>query len=1213
MRVLKFTLLITIYIGLASVSYSQSENETFRKCYIIAYQSKNDFLRAESGSCIRKTLKDWFNNQVAECKPNDSKGVVPADFFNPEEDEILFYDFGLYRDGYSYYYHYPESDTSAFFSAFADNFLRLHSRFSQEQESADDFLDKCFDNCHKSIRDRGYFTEMVSMSNYVFPLLFAKLPKKIYAQEYYVLQLSDFTNRSEIGTAYDYQQLQQVMRSKATLLRDNFIDPLEANLGKMEKFYYSYTGSRPIFIYCYTPKEILYPTSKDVKFEQIEYGKDNYRKDVVNIEFRHNEQLVVNKLAEEIFAVKDNQTIPVSSRLIIEPAPEPKKQKDENVKLYTIDVDVIELATVVRDKDFDNLEAVYTFYAKQHLLNVPDCNIGYVRIASDDILLSDIVFRENPADLLRNKLWNLARIVVPLVIFITLLLLGIAIYRGRVKRFKVTVIGYTEKLYKEIKDCTTKEHDYYTWKENDKKDINLTVTITPEYKRWFKIKWGCRLNLKGTDIEELKNTGLEVRIHNGREKGEILGDDFFPDKIGGKFKYGIRITPTVNTKWDFEGQRYIFTLRTYFYEVKHTFLGLSHKKRIPYDDDLYKFEIGKKEFGTIWSGFDPGTTGASVAFGRTQHDIYLSKVEDSNKESGLSEINSSVIAFEKKLQENTYEGWRPGIDYLYGNDAAGATYLKDYFCSMKKTLGYDLDFPIRVDGKELFQLKGEQIFSLQIRGMYKDLQRYLQKEGNGYLSKKEKAELFENEEEYIPRRVVVAVPNSFNNYRTQAMIDSIVSCGKFEEIITVYEPEAVLFYCIKEGIVKANSKVLIFDMGGATINATFFDYQYKKPKYIIDTLGRIGYGIGGDTIDFCIINAILAMSAVRDALSIVDDNGANEYRDNNANKLIKLALKIKEDIVADYESDMAYLIDAYFLQELIYSTLGVTIDITHETDEFQEWFGNAGQYFFDTFIEPVVYKNIRDAIKELTAFNEVSACEFSLIFSGRSTAFPFVKEHVIKALQEQGFNKGQVKKIDEDNSLDKLKTVVAEGACFYGISREYIELVNNKSFYSFVLKRHKAFDKDSIEYKTFIARGEKKKKIKIRGFNKIGNNKYEYSGATKDRYDMGLCKTIPIKENEDPKFINDGQRADIYQVTGNNPQEVFNEQKKHKITYLTSLNAKGGITELELEMQPNDNIFCIARYDSNPDQDEIKKANVESRDIGDENDEHYIFALKNNS
>ena len=64
------------------------------------------------------------------------------------------------------------------------------------------------------------------------------------------LQISDFDNLSQRGSARDYLQLQAVMGSASRILRRSFIDPLENNLEKRTLFSEAYnTGNKIVSIY----------------------------------------------------------------------------------------------------------------------------------------------------------------------------------------------------------------------------------------------------------------------------------------------------------------------------------------------------------------------------------------------------------------------------------------------------------------------------------------------------------------------------------------------------------------------------------------------------------------------------------------------------------------------------------------------------------------------------------------------------------------------------------------------------------------------------------------------------------------------------------------------------------------------------------------------------------------------------------------------------
>jgi molecular chaperone DnaK (HSP70) len=1084
------------------------------------------------------------------------------------------------------------SDSAAYFNSFTDNFLRFQNQYSQEKGNVTDFLNKCFTDCRQSIVEKGNIGTSASLSNYVFPLLFVRLPSRIHAQEYYVLQISDFDNLSQKGSARDFEQLQQVMGHAATsVLRKSYIDLLEGNLGKRMLFYNAFqTGSKIVSIYCYTPERLQMPTiNSNVKLKQKKYNKDSYQYDAVNIGFEHNTQFTVKELYEDMSAQKvDNERQSVFHREI-EPLPEAIAQQKENNYLYTIDGGNVTLTPQVKDKDFDNIEIQYTFFVQQQLLNTPDCQLGYVCFTSRDLPLSDIDFRDSFFTIFWYWFWKL----LPFLLALAVVLFLIAVWRGKyieVSDKDFLLPELTDK-FREMKDCVIKELNYCAWDEKTK-TVSLTVKINPQYRKWFKIKWKYKLEVK-VDVDNLNQSGLTASIHHNDGSGEQEIDNEFVLRDN---EYSISITQPYGIKLDFDHERYIFNITTDVFITK-SFLWLkTRKEAIRKNINPYHFEIGRN-LGGIWVGFDPGTTGSTIAFGNDSRKIYFSKHDDNGD---LSIINNSVVTFEEdKLKIEDYNEWEPGNDYLYGVNAYTAPEKLKKFRSMKKLLGYINELPIIVEGKRLFDLKGTQLFTLLVRGLYKDLQDFVNytEQKKGYLQPDEKRELCSGGE-FSPQRAVVTVPNSFTSRRTQDMVNSIAALGKFREIIPVYEAESVLFHCIKRSIIKNSSKVLVFDMGGATINTSFFDLYIETGKdstqYTINTLGRIGYGIGGDTIDFCIINAILSIKTLQEALDIdSNEESIKQYRDNNASKLLELAFKIKEDIVTNFtKTNEQHFITLNNLIAWVKDFLKPNndINIPEGDTDFDRIFAHNHSELFEKYIKNTVYDNIQDAIKELLIFKEVSDCknqQIKLVFSGRSTAFPFVEDNVTNILRHNGFNIDTRRLQQGSDSLDYLKTVVAEGACWYGLQRSNVTLHNNKCFYSFAVKKSTDSTDASVAFETFIKRGQMFKK--------------------------NLDGTMVIREERkvDSTFGNDSNKADIYQVTGDSPKDYYNKKDmKHKIALIASLDAVTKIEEIELTLTPNDILECVAKYDKNPKNNRRSSGSMLSVDIAKENDEHYIFATK---
>lgn len=1182
---MKKIIIFLICVLLGVNVFSQTAIKNYRRCFVITYESAkggSGFSETERKTSLKQSLLSVFNNQTPT-ETADEYSRTDGDFnnfFNPDKDEILFFDYGLARENFRVenLTKYPQNnDKRGILDYFINNYFLLRNRYSATQTSIDSFLDNCFSNCRNL---RG----TIAPSYVIFPFILTKVPAEINAEEYYFIILSDYNDPSEKGQKGEIKRLQEGIGNESRLVLENdFISPMKSKVGLGNTLYeYGYINypRLPDKNYYNVAYNICYKVNfsnietpdieSNIKIEQINYGKNKYNRSDIKVRFPHNDNLVIDSICEVY--VQDSNKVILSQRVNSDP-------KDG---FYILKKSETELPDVIKAKSFDKLDVKYVFYSHFNLIDKFKLGLIY-ETQPRSLTPVDIEYQAATSAVFWYWFWR----ILPFIIILGLILFIIAIIRGKVQNFDIIPSGFTETI-KRMEDNVVTKHDFFIWKDNKKKAV-LTYNFIPIYKNKFRIKWGYDLSVKPT-ISDLERYGLSAKIHTNAGAN--------PQEIDEKFEienneYGITIYQEAGkTPLNFEnGKRYIISVITNYY-IKHKlpifgFIlnGFSRNYEKPYE-----FEIGK-DLGKIWVGFDPGTTGSSAAFGSDKDKIFFSKVQDGET---MVEINSSVIAFDKEVNESHYEKWTPNIDYLYGYIAENRSNVKNKFHSLKKTLGYSEKYPINIadnqnNDKKLFELTGQQLFQLQVRGMNNDYATYL---NSSNLSDREKEELSSRTGNCVAKRAVVAIPNSFTIRRTQAMINSVRSLGKFDEIISTYEAEAVLFYCIKESIVTNNTRVMIFDMGGATINTSFFDYKIENNIYKIETLGRIGYGIGGDTIDFGIINAILDMQSVQEALGI-EQSSVKKYRNDNAQKLIKLANDIKFEIVPNYKKDKS-LIDANTLNGFINGRLGKDANINTGSEDYQTLFGNSGKVFFDKYIEPIIYKNIQDAVAQLARFKEVAACknqQVVLTFSGRSTTFPFVQDKVKEELIKQGFKNIQTKDLQQNVTMDKLKTIVAEGACWYGILKRNIELINNKTFYSFAYKHSKDGSNEGTEFKILINQGQRFEK------NIDGN--------------LEIRKHHAITQNTG--FDYDGFQAKIYQVTGDNPKELYEkEDMKHKITFVASVDVARPMKELELVLRPDDSLEEIASFDNNRENDVHAFTNTESVEIADENDEHYTFALKNN-
>jgi molecular chaperone DnaK (HSP70) len=417
------------------------------------------------------------------------------------------------------------------------------------------------------------------------------------------------------------------------------------------------------------------------------------------------------------------------------------------------------------------------------------------------------------------------------------------------------------------------------------------------------------------------------------------------------------------------------------------------------------------------------------------------------------------------------------------------------------------------------------------------------------------------------------------------MIYCIDNLKQFKEIRYVYEAEAVLFYYLsnysKYNPIKpafdTPENILIFDMGGATINVTIVAANKTSTKYNIDFLGKIGYGIGGDTIDYCIIKFLMA--------NLPELREINIFDKKTKEKLIPLILQIKQEMFANYsnKSVKKLLIEPNQLSTFINDILDKKDDEKIVIDDtcpiFQYLKSEEGAIALQDFFAEIIYQNIKDAINELMELSGNVPVD-KIIFSGRSTGFPMIRETVENTLKARNINAEQIIL----GKIDKSKTVVAEGACWYGINKNSVHLNNRKTNSSFGFMRTLSADRNDIKFSTLI----------------------QIASVFNDKTD-GLNFIIGI-ENIADKFNFDGNQVNFYQIMGKDAKKILSEQQKHKFSKVADIQIPQSTVQVGMQVSENDVVDCKVKLDSNRVLQE--HGFVIDQEISDANEEHYTWMVE---
>jgi len=615
-----------------------------------------------------------------------------------------------------------------------------------------------------------------------------------------------------------------------------------------------------------------------------------------------------------------------------------------------------------------------------------------------------------------------------------------------------------------------------------------------------------------------------------------------------------------------EPQLIKFTISVLIRETRLLFIKSEIRETID-----YKFHIGN-DLGDLWVSFDPGTTGSCVAIGNHAENISVSvdrynhKVIDSKL---IFEITENYIGNNGEIPEELYK---------YGTNARtkfGSKSVVSYQ-SIKKLLGFKDIKEITFKNNNTLKLTGKELSSLLVKGLYKELIYFINKLNNSE---------FLHNGVFNPQRAVIAIPNNFTISKIQDMVDCLGYLKQFKEVRYVYEAEAVLFYYLSNYSRFNNGdnqfkdeNILVFDMGGATINATIVSAskieENQKPVYYIDFLGKIGYGIGGDTIDYCILKFIKKFANEYPQFNTINFNAENKK------DLVEAARSIKLQIVDYYEKGYDTLITTRQLNDFLKPVLGVSIEFSEES-KFYENFKKDSTGKYKIFSHPIfidlIYNNVKDAVNEIIDLSDNCKID-KVIFSGRSTFFPNIKETVEKQLKSKNSTPAKI-----TLAIEESKTAVAHGACWYGINKNSIRLNNLKTNASFGIKQTLTADTTNVEFIELIQ-----------------------MGCQFDSNNSEIDKVSGVK-NLSANFSFDGGKVNFYQVMGKDANQILAGNQKHKFSKIASIRIPLEIEAVQMIVKEDDDVECKVKLVNNRVLEE--KGVVSDQEIADANEEHYTWII----
>jgi len=1184
-----------VLLSFVFASDAFGQQPIYRRYFIIAYDISTPFKSAEKQCpAYEEALINLFSNQSVfgfneAYQDNliiEKNNGVP--FFEKNRDQIAFFHFNIAASEFDQLRTSVNYGENEVVSEYLNLFLK-----NKEMNYSDNRL-PIKDYWHKVLAIQPTpvnFGSGVSMSNFVYPLVLDKLDTDQYAEEYVLIILSDFLTGSMLGNTKDLDRVKDIYRvsydrptlddSPVSFIKKK-IDYIASQYFRIDFFQYSFiskANSQLMGILAYkikpkvgvkTPEDVSLFVDGDLDLYQRGYKSEKFKTNKTKIKFTHNKNLEATEL---------KMTIASNNKVFFDDAVASKNEAGNWVSAYTNDNNLMKLDTVnhsyylpvfkisldssiINDKDPNNLNVTYQFKTSYKVTGAQPMNFIY---KTERALSGENIHYSTKAIIF------IMYYLLP-ILAVLLIIVWFAAY-GKPKRLEFQINGYLDSFEKtDYQNNGKTVTPYKSWiREEQIYGVEKGVDLIPISGQMFFKSPNYPFNWKSPVKLQLSTekcpAGFELFLKHKENDSNEFGPCLpliIDRNENGNLSFFVGIRQVDATKQIDVPELVKFSVEA---TVNDSFLGII-KSEISKTIN-YIFHIGI-DLQDVWVGFDPGTTGSCVAIGSSSSNIILGRDTQNNT------IMPSVITVDKTqdLKDDGSFLWRYGQSAIKFFDPRKT----EIYRSIKKMLGFKDSQEIIFNNGVKRIWTGKEIAAALVKDLYQDVTNYI----NQPNFKADEYKRGKNgEEKFNPYRAVVAIPNNFTASKIQDMLYCITRLNQFKEIRYIYETEAVLFYYLSnyskfnKNSTFDSETILVFDMGGATINATVIRADKtvvnKGIKYNIDFLGKIGYGIGGDTIDYCIIKLLL--SCCDEFVELKDFNLVKDKE-----KLADLAFQIKKEIVHNYYTKNEYLITATSLELYINKALGISISIDAEKSKMYAYFKENTKRETKLLKHPLftklIYNNIKDCINEVIALSGNVTID-KIIFSGRSTAFPLVKETV----------KHQLNNITAvEFSLDESKTAVAHGACWYGINNNAIRLNNLKTSASFGFIKTMSADRKDIKYHELVEQGH--------NFN---------TG-------IGGIRAIEGNEYLTDDFAFDGNKVNFYQIMGKDTNKIISEQEKHKFSKIAFIIVDQLTRQIAMQVNENDVVNCLIKLQSSRELSE--NSIVADQEIGEANEEHYTWIVK---
>ena len=682
------------------------------------------------------------------------------------------------------------------------------------------------------------------------------------------------------------------------------------------------------------------------------------------------------------------------------------------------------------------------------------------------------------------------------------------------------------------------------------------------------------ISLEHVDVAE----GLQVSLAQSRDDWKLYG----PEQEAMEFSVSPRQNFVVHVRGELT-QPMLVTATITATTVKGDWPLAFLARRLKVTSRL-RFFVGP-ELGSTWVGFDPGTSGSCIAAAEHSDEIVVEKDRH-----GHDIITPSLVVFgsfwDKKTPPNFVDDKIPEGTYLVGRRAQADFGLPKTasFQSFKRFLGFHESIKLSFEDGDV-AIEGKDLSRLLVKEVYEGFRKYLDKsKANVNLSG-------------APARCVVAIPNTFTLTQAAAMREVVQELGDFSEVRCLTEAEAVFFYHLsrlREIPTDRPRTVLVFDMGGSTMNATVLQFTAStvrgQCRYRVQISSRMGFSIGGDAIDYFLVRAFCrALRAdMGEAFRPFDPflkerQGAGANTELN-NRWIKAAAEVKvrhatlmanRDRLTANEALLDMISDLVFKGKLEISEVGENFRKLFETEA--PWpehpIQSQPELIHGVFIP------LDELVRQVIAGSGMGVRLDAVIYSGRSCRFPSIIARVRDATRKARQTPKEIVLPDKE-----LKSAVARGCCWYGLNHSGITVSRPTTAASYGLRHTPELGKSQFA------------QILPVGAPFQPSRKGDDVNIVSDEIQLTPPST----------FAFDNRQAVFYQVMGNT-RTAFERGQKHRVTPILAVPVRDRVTHVGMTLKETDITEHTLQFESESTMTRL--GDLGALQMRDYFDEHFYWFL----